>query len=55
MSISQIKLCLHVQPYLNILDAAVGRDDGVLDVVVPEVELGQVAEQVLVHHLELAG
>ena len=30
--------------YLNALDAAVGADHGVLDVFVPEVELGEVAQ-----------
>jgi hypothetical protein len=41
--------------YLNVLDAAIVGDDGVLEVLVPEVELREVTQQVLVHHLELAG
>jgi hypothetical protein len=41
--------------YLNVLDAAIVGDDGVLEVLVPEVQLREVTQQVLVHHLELAG
>jgi hypothetical protein len=41
--------------YLDVLDAAIVGDDGILEVFVPEVQLCEVTQQVLVHHLELAG
>ena len=41
--------------YLDVLNAAVGGDDCVLDVIVPQVALCQVPEQMLIDHLELTG
>ena len=40
--------------YLDVLNASVGGDDCILYVIVPQVALGQVPEQMLINHLELA-
>jgi hypothetical protein len=40
--------------YIDVLYTAISGDDCILDVLIPEVQLGQITEQVLVYHLELA-
>ena len=51
---SLVQLLNLVRDVGDVLDAAIGRDDVILDIIIPHSQLHQVLEKVLVDHLELA-